>query len=391
MNNFINKQQNSAIEDYLDSYIKKKPADCILYSEGGFQFKIHKELFGQTEFMRKILTSANGQCCSGCSMIEILCPCNKEDLGHLVHFLYDGEIHCDSETDSAFKILSTLSQVFGFPEDMHLQCQKKPLDENSSGSSQCEDLEVFEDITNDLAATNFSLKQDEQVKLAQSEIAKNTEDGIVRKNKLSVKKQCAKKRKFMCDDCGFAFNYKSQLEIHVNGVHLKIEPFKCNKCEASFTLKGNLDEHVRSVHKKQKPFNCNHCSFKCSQKGNLYNHVRSVHKKLKPFNCNLCSFKCSQKGNLDQHVRRVHEKLKPFQCSHCEKAFSQKTNLQLHIWNIHEEIMQSCPHCEKSFPPKDLKTHILTVHEKIRFNCTFCKASFSEKKKLRAHVRTVHM
>ena len=60
MNNFINKQQVFYIEDYLDSYLIKKAAHCILHSEDGYQFKIHKELFGQTEFMRQILKSAKG-------------------------------------------------------------------------------------------------------------------------------------------------------------------------------------------------------------------------------------------------------------------------------------------------------------------------------------------
>ena len=83
----VNKEYTSTIDEYMDSYLSNKPGDCILYSEGGSQFKIHKELFGQTEFMRQILTSAEGQCCS---MIEIFCPCKKEDLRHLVHFLYDG-------------------------------------------------------------------------------------------------------------------------------------------------------------------------------------------------------------------------------------------------------------------------------------------------------------
>ena len=55
MNNFVNKQHLTNIEEYLDPYLKKKPADCILHSEDGFQFKVHKELFGQTEFMRQIL------------------------------------------------------------------------------------------------------------------------------------------------------------------------------------------------------------------------------------------------------------------------------------------------------------------------------------------------
>ena len=68
-----------------------------------------------------------------------------------------------------------------------------------------------------------------------------------------------------------------------------------------------------------------------------------------------------------------------------------KQHLKAHDRNIHEKIMQLCAHCEKSFPPKKLKAHILAVHKKIWFNCTFCKEQYSEKKELRAHVKTVHM
>ena len=63
-------KQITAIEDYLDKYLKKKPPDCVLYSEDGTEFKIHKELLGQTDFLRKILSSAKNKCCK---IIEILC------------------------------------------------------------------------------------------------------------------------------------------------------------------------------------------------------------------------------------------------------------------------------------------------------------------------------
>ena len=49
---------SSTIIDYMETYFKKKPKDCILYSEDGTGFDIHKELLGQTEFMRKLLKSA---------------------------------------------------------------------------------------------------------------------------------------------------------------------------------------------------------------------------------------------------------------------------------------------------------------------------------------------
>ena len=87
-----NKHYITAIPAYLDTYLKNKPADCVLYSEDGTEFKIRKELLSQTKFLRKILSSAKDHCCN---IIEILCPCSKEDLGRLVEFLYHGKIICD--------------------------------------------------------------------------------------------------------------------------------------------------------------------------------------------------------------------------------------------------------------------------------------------------------
>ena len=50
----------SCIEGYLNVHIRQKPSDCILHSEDGGKFKIHKELFSQTDFLREILSSKGG-------------------------------------------------------------------------------------------------------------------------------------------------------------------------------------------------------------------------------------------------------------------------------------------------------------------------------------------
>ena len=52
-----NNHHKNDINDYLGSYLKNKAPDCILYSEDGAQFKTHKEVFGQTKFMRELLKS----------------------------------------------------------------------------------------------------------------------------------------------------------------------------------------------------------------------------------------------------------------------------------------------------------------------------------------------
>ena len=69
--------QTASFETYLDFYLKKKSTDCILYSNDGSKFRVHKELFGQTDFLREILSSTKEYCCG---TIEVLCPCSKVEL-----------------------------------------------------------------------------------------------------------------------------------------------------------------------------------------------------------------------------------------------------------------------------------------------------------------------
>ena len=106
-----NNHLQSTIKDYLNSYLKSKPPDCILYSDDGTKFKTHKELFSQTILMREILKSANAHCC--CNSIEIICPCSKEELNSLIEFLNHGRIYCSKRMD-ALKILENLNKMFGF-------------------------------------------------------------------------------------------------------------------------------------------------------------------------------------------------------------------------------------------------------------------------------------
>ena len=106
--------QIASFENYLDFYLKNKSRDCILFSEDGSKYKVHKELFGQTDFLREILSSTKDHCCG---TIEVICPCSKEELSHLVNFLYDGEIHCEKES---LKIIENLQKIFGFQRNLDL-------------------------------------------------------------------------------------------------------------------------------------------------------------------------------------------------------------------------------------------------------------------------------
>jgi len=73
----------------------------------------------------EILSSTIEHCCD---TIEVLCPCSKEELKHMVNFLYDGEIHCEEEFDS-LKILENLNKIFGFSNNLAMKMPIDPISE----------------------------------------------------------------------------------------------------------------------------------------------------------------------------------------------------------------------------------------------------------------------
>ena len=134
----VNENHISTLEDYQELFFTKKMPDCVLFSEEGTKFEIHKQLLSQTQFLRTILASVQDQCCG---IIEILCPCSTKHLEHLVHFLYHGEIRCRNELES-FEILDDLNNIFGFPKELCLykSHDRQTLfnDEESRTSRMCE-------------------------------------------------------------------------------------------------------------------------------------------------------------------------------------------------------------------------------------------------------------
>ena len=107
-----NENQSSTIGKYLDFYLKKKSPDCILYSNDGFEFQTHKELFGQTSFMRELLKSAN--CCG---VIEIFFPFSQEELSKMIEFMNYGKLYCGNEIEVS-KVFENLTKILGFPNDL---------------------------------------------------------------------------------------------------------------------------------------------------------------------------------------------------------------------------------------------------------------------------------
>ena len=73
--------------------------------------------------MRKILSSVKDDHPHN-EKLRISCPCSKEELQHLIDFLYDGNIRCGTEADSK-KIIQNLITIFGFSKDLYSICHEE--------------------------------------------------------------------------------------------------------------------------------------------------------------------------------------------------------------------------------------------------------------------------
>ena len=62
--------------------------------------------------MRSILASAQEQC--SCGSMDIIFPCQREELAYLVQFLYDGKISCKNPSSSS-DFYENLTKILGFP------------------------------------------------------------------------------------------------------------------------------------------------------------------------------------------------------------------------------------------------------------------------------------
>ena len=323
MSQFTFRDQIVSFEDYMDTYLKNKSTDCILYSEDGSKFKVHKELFGQTDFLRKILSSTKDHCCG---IIEVICPCSKDELRSLVNFLYDGEIHCKKESES-LKIIENLQNVFGFQRNLDFKhgsdeietiaqtdAEKKSKARNVQKKSKCD--KVFENIHEDPNAEKIVIiplrSKDLSGKLVTSGQGKEDyvlHNGEKKSKKISSKGSSMKKypKQFNCNNCAASFILKSKLQRHINAVHLNLKPYECDHCQMSFAQKSDIQKHINAVHLKLKPFECDQCQKSFSLKGQLKNHINAIHLKIKPYESDQCKKSFSQKSQLITHV---HQQIK---------------------------------------------------------------------------------
>jgi len=319
-----NKNYITAIPAYLDTYLKNKPADCVLYSEDGTEFKIRKELLSQTKFLRKILSSAKDHCCN---IIEILCPCSKEELGRLVEFLYHGKIICDRKNGS-FHILENLTKIFGFPNFQF------DLPENFTCDDEIETLISDHSLSTSIEIEEFAIKE-EPIEKASSD---SNADFLEKRSKVCDKKLNSTSQNDYIEqheevEDETKENINDSNSNRISKIRFKARDNISIKKKRRSTSRGGLQNQSENDQE------CPHCSKKINGHGyHLKRHIQSVHEKISTFTCDKCQKQFRDSYALKLHIDMVHEKIRKFNCPICQKFFATKQKLNIHQTKPHKTV-----------------------------------------------------
>ena len=345
----VNESVIFAHDDFKDwnwLFFNNKESDCILYSEDGHEFRIHKEILSQTKKMRNILSNSKDGCCGA---MQIICPCSKDVLEYTVKFLYTGTILYKKEMD-LFKILNNLTEIFGFSKNLFSEedCNKALILEKASDFETIEELDIADechkmyptetddyDSENSIPENSFEKNFDKPLKKQISNM--NRHERVPKKDPTMISIKTNGKKIFKCDSCETSFKSKPNLRAHIEAVHEGKKPNKCDFCDAAFYRKVHLTRHVTAIHEGNKPFKCSICVDSFTSKRSLEGHFGLIHNGHKPFKCDRCGKDFMKKCTLNSHIDAVHEGKKRFKCSFCNEEFSKNVDQKIHISTVHKE------------------------------------------------------
>ena len=164
-------------------------------------------------------------------------------------------------------------------------------------------------------------------------------------------------RKFVCQDCGMAFAWKSTYVKHTVQFHSSTPPaiLSCSEpgCGKEYKSLSQLQvitheilkyrtfinwinlflrkEHVKRDHKLIRRFNCEECNKQFYKAHDLLVHKRT-HSKEKPYMCGTCGKSFSHISHVIRH-EKSHNNIRPYTCPVCKKSFTQATVLRAHRYN----------------------------------------------------------
>ena len=161
--------------------------------------------------------------------------------------------------------------------------------------------------------------------------------------------------------------------------------FSCDQCGSKFTKSSDLQRHVDSIHIMQEYIRCELCAMKFSRWDSYKRHKLRIHDSSEKNICGNCGMKYESAGALMKHIGRKCSS--SLTCEKCASKFSRTSDLKRHQKST---IVITCDICgQKVCNGKVLKEHVKSEHgDSVKnFSCGICGQSFTLKKSLDLHVK----
>ena len=232
------------------------------------------------------------------------------------------------------------------------------------------------------------------------------------------KKDKSKFYRVKCDQCRFATDYRSVLNIHVKSIHESIVRFSCSLCSYKSYIRQYVDQHQKKRHEGQ---DCRILSLDCSQCSENVDHEciaqKNFSKKKKTYKCEDCEYSSDYQKKIKQHKNIKHEGVVRFGCNNCDYKHYNKRGITRHQEVNHKEserqILQigfqepktrkkrkkkrkngyKCQSCSFSGSTSEiLYSHAQAAHNEIvKFACNICNAQFNEREEITIHQQSSHV
>ena len=184
-------------------------------------------------------------------------------------------------------------------------------------------------------------------------------------------------KKFKCAKCWKCFEFRSQLNFHMQ-FHSDIYAYKCKHCAKPFKTIMSLKQHTKRMHERDNErIECQECGKFFTAKEGLRKHMK-YHTSGKRFKCSQCGMAYVYKSDLTRHIDRTHNKipLKRYTCNICGK---QVTGLKKHLESHDKSKPFPCGTCGRGFRTEKMrKIHSLVHLDKKPYHCDLCNISFTQ-------------
>ena len=432
----LNPDGKDTIQSVLQN-LSRNPTDCILISSENFQQPIHKEILGQSDFLRKMLFAYQEKMCDNCSDIQIHLPfMNKRLLMNFVNFLYHGKI-CEDDPLIRSETLEILTGTLGFSSNFQWDEEfgylsnfqwdedksfygvgkllRKGLEPNREDFSSTSEEDYVESKQNDAKERRKSDSESHD---------KNFHDSQGNSNPTMHEKSTPKERNEIekIDSCTTLPTdddlKKSEVQDSPLSSKVSAEPNEKDNFNLIDANVEAIEKFLADCRKESEKVSSRETEGKTCENRNVNDNVceadnanncgqisedNSVQKVGVTVNdldiiidrfSKSINFQMSKLTSSKSHLKEPRMSTKDrfpkiFECSVCTFESKSRRSLQEHIDDMHNCFR--CSICFKDFSSNyNRNAHVSRVHVYQGYRCLYCLESYKGQSGLMNHVKSFH-